>query len=470
MQPEDPRDRRIAELEAKLARALARITELEAIVARLSSNSTNSSKPPSSDAPGVTRPSTLPSGKKRGGQPGHQGHQRKLLPPSKVDVVTPLIPKECDHCGAGLHGRDPNPRRHQVIDIPPITPTVTEYRLYALFCDECGQTTRAQLPLGVPMGSFGPRLSAMLAICTAKYRLSKRAVRELLCDFLGVELSLGSVANVEQQVSAALEASVHEACEYVRQAAVVNADETGWRENKTKAWLWVAVTALVTVFVIASRRSSKVAKELLGETFAGVLGTDRWSAYSWVDATRRQICWSHLIRDFQGWVDGGGVGKRLGSQLLREARRMFRWWHRVRDGTMTRQRFAQKMRSVRLHVATLLAQASCCRTQRVRGMATQILKLETGLWSFINREGVEPTNNSAERQIRHAVLWRKGCFGTDSTDGSRFVERMLTSIATLRQQDRNVLEFITSACEAELAGSAPPSLLPTSTKVTLALA
>jgi len=268
VQPEDPRDRRIAELMALVERLTARVVELEAQVARLSRNSTNSSKPPSSDPPGVDRASQKPSGRKRGGQPGHKPSSRKLLPPDKVDVVVPLIPKTCDQCGADLHGHDPEPHRHQVIEVPPITPLVTEYQKHALGCDECGAVTRAELPIGVPMGSFGPRLSAMLAILTAKYRLSKRSVRELLGDFLGVELSLGSVANVEQQVSAALEVPVVEAREYVRQADAVNADETSWRENKKKAWLWVAATSLVTVFVIARSRGAAVAKDLLGESFA----------------------------------------------------------------------------------------------------------------------------------------------------------------------------------------------------------
>ncbi len=166
------------------------------------------------------------------------------------------------------------------------------------------------------------------------------------------------------------------------------------------------------------------------------------------------------MRDFQSWVDGGGDGKRLGLALLVESRRMFRWWHKVRDGTMTREQFAKKMRGVQLNVATLLTAASECRTPRVQGMAKAMLKLEWAFWTFIDTPGVEPTNNFGERQVRHAVLWRKGSFGTDSPAGSRFVERMLTTVMTLRQQDRNVLEFITSACTARLNASAVPSLLP----------
>jgi transposase len=478
VQSTDPRDLRIAQLEAALAerdvliaKLLARIEALETQVASLLRNSTNSSKPPSSDPPGVTRPPYKPSGKKRGGQPGHQGHQRKLLPVDQVDAVVAHVPERCCRCGRSdcLVRCATEPVRSQVVDIPPIKPTVTEHQQFAVTCSDCGATTVAALPPEVPRGAFGPRLSAMLAVCTAKYRLSKRAVREMLSDFLGVELALGSVSNVEKQVSAALERPTEEARTHVRGAPVVHADETSWREDKKKAWLWVAAAKLVTVFVIASSRGARIAKDMLGETFGGVLITDRWSAYNWVGAAR-QICWSHLIRDFQSWVDEGGVGAAMGSSILVEVRRMFRWWHRIRDGTMSRRQFAKKMHPVQVNIVMSLMQAARCRNRRVRGMAKEMLKLEWAFWTFIDTPEVEPTNNFGERQIRHAVLWRKGCFGTDSADGSRFVERMLTTITTLRQQKRNVLEFITAACNAQLTGSAAPSLLPHQDHVMLAAA
>lgn len=214
-----------------VTRLTARVAELEAQVAELSRNSTNSSKPPSSDPPSVVRPPPTRSKRKRGGQPGHPGHRRRLLAPEKVSKTIDVLPDRCCSCGKHLHGRDLDPLRHQVVEVPPISPEVVEYRLHALGCD-CGVTTRAQMPAGVPRSSFGPRLAAMLAICTAKYRLSKRAVRELLSDFLGIELSLGSVTNVEQQVSGAVDEPVVEAGEHVRKSSAgVDADETSWREN-----------------------------------------------------------------------------------------------------------------------------------------------------------------------------------------------------------------------------------------------
>jgi transposase len=386
-----------------------------------------------------------------------------------VTRTVQLVPECCEGCGARLRGRDPDPYRHQVVEVPPIDPDVTEYRLHTLTCS-CGTSTRAELPAGVPAGTFGPRLRAMVSICTAKYRLSKRSVRELLADFLGVDLSLGSIAKAEQHVSAALEPCFEEARQFVRDSAAVNADETSWRENKRKAWLWVAATSAVTVFVIATSRGAKIAKELLGEAFAGVLTTDRWSAYNWLNVSLRQICWAHLRRDFQSWVDGSGVGADIGAEILSQTRVMLRLWHRVRDGTLSRETFAKKMRPIQISVATLLTQASNCRTRRVRGMAREMMKLEWAMWTFVDTPGVEPTNNFGERQIRPAVLWRKGSFGTDSAAGSRFVERTMTTIAnaTLRQQKRHVLEFITAACSAKLTGAPSPSLLPPKAQVMLA--
>ena len=215
--------------------------------------------------------------------------------------------------------------------------------------------------------------------------------------------------------------------------------------------------------LIDKRRSASVALRLLGQDFTGFLVTDRWSAYGWADVHLRQLCWSHLLRDFQGWVERGGAGVVIGKKLLKRARRMFAQWHRVRGGTLTREAFGCWMQKVEREVGRLLRKAEVCPDAKVAGMAKEILKLEPALWTFVQVEGLEPTNNAAERAIRPAVLYRKGCFGTHSPEGSRFVERMLTVVATLRQQKRNVLEFLTTAYAAHLRGEPAPSLLPDTT-------
>ena len=479
----DPRDARIAELEAQLdareaqvaslthqlQQALGRIAELEA---KLKQNSSNSSKPPSSDPPGAVRRGANPTGRKPGGQPGHKGHKRELLPVEQVDCVVRLAPDTCGHCRGPVVEKPeaPEPFRHQVTELPPVKPHVTEYRQCFGYCGDCDAWTSAPLPAGVSTSAFGPRLTALVALLSGQYHLSKRMVQDLLSSVLGVKLSLGSVTKLEANVSAALEAPVEEARQHVRRAVIAHLDETGWREGRRKAWLWTAVTSMATVFVIAASRGAAVAKQMLGEDFTGFLVTDRWSAYGWADLHLRQVCWSHLVRDFQGFVDRGGRGAVLGKQLLEQTRWMFKWWHRVRDGTLSRRAFERRMRGVEREVGRLLRNAAVCPERKTAGMAKEILKLAPALWTFVQVEGLEPTNNTAERAIRPAVLYRKGCFGTHSPGGSRFVERMLTVVATLKQQKRNVLEFLTTAYEAHLRGLPSPSLLPAAAPAPLAIA
>jgi transposase len=463
----DPRDQRIAELEAQVAyltrelgKALARIAELEA---KLAQNSTNSSKPPSSDPPGVSRRPSPPSGRKPGGQPGHKGHRRAMLPVGEVNEVVVVKPTACDRCGGALVGRADAPEadRHQQTEIPPITPHTTEYQLHSGFCAACDCWTCASLPAGVPNSAFGVRLTALVALLSGQYRLTKRLVQDLLSNVLGTEMSLGSVSKLEQQISAAVAAPVDEARAFVREQPIVQQDETGWREALRKAWLWVAVAGAVTVFLISRSRGAAVSKEMLGESFAGHLVTDRWSAYTWVAVGRRQLCWGHLERDFQGFVDRDDAGSSIGRALLRQSQKMFKWWHRVRDGTLQRRTFERRMQRVEKKVGQLLRRAVVCSgAKKTAGMAKEILKLEPALWTFVHVEGIEPTNNTSERRIRPAVLWRKGSFGTHSPEGSRFVERMLTVTATLRCQRRNVLEYLTAAYTAHLRDLAAPSLLP----------
>jgi len=454
----DPRDARIAELEREVAALKAQVAEL---LARLGQNSQNSSKPPSSDPPGTPREAKEPTGRARGGQPGHKGHKRERLP---ADRVVPVVPTRCDRCRRPLRGIDPDPRIHQVVELPEIRPDVTEYELHELGC-ECGARTRASLPAGVPQGAFGPRLTAAVALCTSRFHMPKRMAQEFLRDMLGVEVALGSISKMEQSVSEAIAAPVEEARTAVRDQAVAHQDETGWYEGpkqgrKARAWLWVAVTALVTVFRIARSRGAEVTKEMLGEDFRGFLVVDRWAAYRWVARGMRQLCWAHLVRDFCCFAERGGAGGRIGEKLLQRAAIMFRSWHRIRDGTLTRRTFQRRMKPVERSVARLLRKAAVCGDAKIEGMAKDILKHEPALFTFVYADGVEPTNNKAERALRNAVIWRKISFGTDSERGSRFVERILTVTTTLKQQQRHALTFLTAACEAALHGRPAPSLLP----------
>jgi transposase len=480
----DARDARIAELEAQVAardeiiakqraevEALkARVAELEA---GLNQNSSNSSRPPSSDAPGTRRQPKKPTGRRPGGQPGHKKHERALLPPEQVQHVVELVPGECRGCKRRLNGQDSAPRRHQVVEVPPLSAIVTEYRCHALECPDCGVVTRGEVPAHA-RSAFGDRLTALASLLVGKYRLSKRLVKDALSDMLGVELLVGSVSNLEGEMSRALAPATAEALAYVQAAEAANADETGFVQGReggraARAWLWVVATALVVVFHIATSRGGKVARQLLGADHAGFLTTDRWSAYEWVDARLRQLCWAHLTRDFQGFIDRGGRGGRIGRELMRERNRFFKWYHRVRDGTMTREHFEKRMRGVERRVGQLLRKAAPRAEKKTAGMAREILKWEKCLWTFVDVPGLEPTNNFGERCIRHAVMYRKTSFGTQSEEGSRFVERIFTATTTLNPQGRDVLTFLTDTLAAHRRGLCGPSLLPTAPVPQLAL-
>jgi transposase len=450
----------LAQVEALKESNEALQAEVKRLREQLHQNSQNSSRPPSSDPPGTPTGKNKPSGRKQGGQPGHAGTTRSLLPIEEVDKVITLKPTTCHQCGHPLAGEEAEPRRHQVTDIPSVTAETTEYQLHTLVCACCGERTGAELPPEVPERAFGPRVQGMAAVLSGKYRMTKRNIEALLTDFFGVSIALGSVSNLEQATSAALAGPVAEAKEYVAEQSVANVDETGWCEANDKAWLWVAVTSWVTVFVIRLSRGGKVVKELLGEDYAGIVGSDRWSAYNWLKGQQRQLCWAHLLRDFQAFVDRGGPSAEFGADLLAQAELMFQWWHRVRDGTLSRASFQEKMQDVQTRVGDLLREGTSCDEEKTAGTCRHILRFEEALWTFVRVEGVEPTNNAAEQAVRPGVLWRKGSFGTQSQRGSRFVERMTTVVATLKRQDRNVLDYVTAACQAAISGQPAPSLIP----------
>ena len=452
----------VVKLEDHIERLEARV---EALERRVGQNSDNSSRPPSSDMRDTPRPPKKPpTGRKPGGQPGHEGHQRKLVPPERVDETQEVRPSKCENCRHPF-GRDGIPVqvgdvfRHQVIEIPQTRAHVTEFRLHTLWCAYCEHATQAALPDGVPTSDFGPRLQAFVAVCTGVFHLSKRSAVRLLGDLFGVDISAGSVIACEQRTSTVLEAPVAEAHEFVQDQLVLNADETGWFEKAKRAWLWVAVTAYVTVFKIDARRGKAAGRRLLGR-FAGILGSDRWIAYADHALHRRQLCWAHLRRHFAAFAEWKGEAAELGGAALTVTDQMFQWWHRVRDGTMARTTFRRKMATFKVGFRGLLAEGAKCTHPQVAATCREILKMEPALWTFVRWTGVEPTNNAAERAIRPAVLLRKRSLGTQSDAGSRYVERMLTVAATLRQQGRNVVDYVTEACERSLRGLRPRSLLP----------
>jgi transposase len=443
-----PRPLTLDEAREIIGSLVQRINALEAENTRLQEqlrqNSQNSSRPPSTDPPTIARPPARPpSGRRPGAQPGHEAHARALRPVEQVDHVRPLRPTHCRGCGAALRGTDPAPRRQQVTDLPVVRPTITEYQWHTLTCRQCGLATPAPRPPGVPAGAFGPRVTATVAVCTGVYHLSKRTTAGLLADLCGVELAVGSVTACERAASAAVATPVVQAVRHVRQQPVIHVDETGWRQRRQRAWLWVAATTLVTVFLVHARRGTGAARALLRGTPA-ILVTDRWSAY----------------REWVAFTERGGTAWRVGHALGAETRAIFALWHRVRDGTLSRARFQVAMRPHRRRVEAWLQRGTACRHTKTAATCRDVLALAPALWTFVDVPGVDPTNNAAERPLRPAVLWRRKSFGTHSAAGSRFAERLLTVAATLKAQQRNIVDYVTHACVAALHGAPAPSLLP----------
>jgi len=443
----------------------ARVAELER---RLGMDSSNSSKPPSSDptaSKAKRRRRKKKAKRKRGAQHGHQGSHRELAPPDKVDHLSIIRPRICEKCG-GIHLviNDADPWRHQVWEIPEIKPIISEWQMVTGTCKDCGNITQAKLPPGVPRGNFGTKTTVVVSLLAGVYHQSKRFIKSLMADVFGIDMSLGAISACEKKASKAIEEPVSEAHRHAQKCGVMYADETGWRQCNKKAWLWVAVTSAVTVFMVHLSRGRTAARKLLGN-FGGILGTDRWSPYR-VHAGLRQFCWAHLVRRFRGFSEMKGEAGRIGSRLLDATKLMFQWWHKIRDGTMTSKTFRRRMTKLRIEIGDLLVEGEICGVSPVAGVCKRLLAEEEHLWTFVDHEGIEPTNNNAERAVRQGVLWRKVSFGTQSEEGSRFVERIMTVSATCRQQKRSVIDYLNEACRAQLHGHPAPSLLPSTSQTT----
>jgi transposase len=454
--PEDVFARQPPEAQAIIRILLAKIAELEA---RLNKSPRNSSLPPSSEHPHA-KPAAQKeqSGKKRGGQPGHAKYQRELIPVEQCTQVVCLIPETCRRCGEPLTGSDPQPLRHQVWEIPEIKPLVREYQLHRLTCPGCSISTCGELPAGVPSGQAGPRLVALTALLMGCFKQSKRRVALFLAQVLNQPCSAGWVVKLQNQATAALTPAYQELAAQLPAERVLGIDESPTKEARLKSWLWTFVATSYTVFALRTTRAATVLEELLTEAFDGVVNCDRAKMYGKIG--RPQWCWAHLKRDFQALIDHPDHQvKRLGRDLMRPTREMFRHWARCRDGTITRTGMLRLMRPIREEVNGLLLRGAFSGNPKLTGMCNPLYDHRDWLWTFLDVGGVEPTNNMSERALRPAVIWRKLSFGTQSAQGSRFVETILTVVETCHRQSRNSFQYLTAALQAHFANQPIPSLL-----------
>jgi len=447
-------------MEALIDHYEARIADLENQVQKLTPQ--NSSLPPSTQHPHAKPKRSKRGGRKRkrGGQNGHQKHQRELIPSEECDDIIPLRPDACRRCGKPLTGMDPEPIRHQVWELPEIKPIVTEYQQQRLACPCCGITTCASLPPGVPNSQSGPRLVAFAGLLMGHFRQSKRRASLFLQDLLKMPCCPSLTVKMQNQVAGAIQVPYEQLKNELGNQGQLFMDESPTKQANKKAWLWAAVAPLFAVFAIFSSRKGDALPKLLGDSFKGIINCDRAKMY-W-QAKRLQWCWAHLKRDFQALIDHPDKrAQRLGHDLMRQVKLMFQHWRRYKAGEIRWETFRKYMTPVRKEIDHLLLRGKFSGNKRLVGMCHELYNNRQWLWTFVDVKGIEPTNNTAERALRPAVIYRKLSFGTQSESGSRFIERMLTVNETCRLQNRSAYEYLIEAVTAYFSNQAPPSLLPT---------
>jgi transposase len=442
----------------------ARLLELEGIVRDLMDRVKQLTSPPPPRPPSElpAGPAKKPTGRKAGGQKGHPPLLKTFVPPERVRQVIPFVPERCSKCQARLRQEagpnDPLPTRHQVAELPPVAAEITEYQGHFRTCRRCGHENHTAIPADIRRHSVGPRFTATLSYLSGCHGLSKRGVEEIAAAVFDAPIALGTVANLEQEMSAALAPAHQQALEAMRKAPVKHVDETGWKQAGHKRWLWVAATGSVVVFLIQPWRNLQALKRLVGAKFRGILCSDRWRVYDEWPLKRRQVCWAHVKRNWEKLAERGGKAKIVAEACLGVQKRVFELWHLYRGGGCTHDKMDEGMTLLFLELAGLLRAGYRSRDRKLARFCQRLAAVYPALWTFLDGE-VEPTNNHAERVQRRAVLWRRRSFGTHSAAGSRYVERILTVVQTLRLQQRSVLTYLTEALQAHRSSLQPPAML-----------
>lgn len=443
----------------EVAEQAERVEQLER---RLGQNSRNSSLPPSSDRDRDKKTPKRPrkrSERKQGGQPGHEGRSRALV--EDPDETVEHRPARCRRCGRQLAGDERvvgAPARHQVVELPDTVVVTTEHRLLKVCCAGCGARTRAELPAGVERGAFGPRLRATVVMLAAML-LSRRQTKALLGDMFAARLSVGSIDTILKDASEALRAPWEAIGRAVQCADVANADETSWARAGQRLWLWAALSATAACYRIDSTRARCAAKALLGD-FQGLLITDRYSVYDYIDPARRQACHAHLARNFQAFAERPGACGQHGRQIKAALDDIMRADTAARAGGQTLDWHAGPGRALHDRLLDAVEAGERSRTGDLAGLCGRILDIWPTLWNFAEHPGAEATNNRAERALRHAVLWRKTSHGTQTPQGERFVERVLSIRETCRLNDTPMHDYLVDVHIARLTGQPIPTPLP----------
>lgn len=445
--------------EAAVKLILALVARIEKLEAQVRQNSKNSSLPPSTDRfQSKPSPQQRIDGKKRkrGGQKGHKKNIRPRLPTNDVRNIIPSI---CGHCREKLRGTDPQPAVHQWLELPEIQPEVVEFLLHSLICSKCGKKTRGKVPVE-NRESYGPRLQAFVAQAPGQYRLSKRNSALLLSEIFKIPMGIGTICNIQAKMAERLEPAIGEVDEVVGNSNLpLNIDETGFRQEAQKGMAWFAGNQEVSRFRIERYRNRECMHRLIGK-FDGILTSDRYSVYRCWPTQKWQICWAHLLRDFLAVKEDRNTWSWLGNKLIEEGLMMLKLWKRVRKGTLTRKTFEKThLPEIQVKFGELLNQGAKSHPMRAGVLAKDLLANWDALWTFAKHDGVEPTNNEAERKLRALVLYRKVSLGTHSKKGSLYVERIFSVLDTCKKQGMRALDFLTETVRAAVSGFTPPSII-----------
>jgi transposase len=470
----------ILELVASVERLTVVGELLEERVRRLegqaSQDSRTSSKPPSQDPPKTRQQRRAEARakakellakegaqRKAGGQEGHRGAGRELAPEDQVDEIVDHYPDCCRGCGGEFTIDQCRPSgrfgRHQVAELPPISVLLVEHRTHRLRCRDCRGETTAVLPAAIGSSAFGPRLRAAIVTLTARNRISRRGASELAGEMFGARLSSGSVDAICQHASELLAGPYQRLGDWIRAQGALHVDETGWRTGGDSRALWTMTTPQAAIFQIAERCDREQFNELIG-SFSGIVISDRWPGFEHLRADRRQVCWSHIQRDFRRHSEGLAEQKIFGQRGLELTGRVFAAWRAYQHEHQNRGQLEADLEPIQSQLQTLLDDAGrkSKRTRYHRRFANNLLKVWPALWTFTTTDGVEPTNNPAERALRGPVIHRKLSHGTRSDDGERFAERALSAATTCRQQQRSLFDYLTELLTAHSRGDPLPAL------------
>ena len=451
-----------AELRAELVRLRGTMERLEKLLEtlqeRLGKDSRTSSKPPSSDGPSASpRPPSAPTGRKRGGQPGRKGSARMMLPEGSEDRVVP-VPLAC--CTAIPPDRITGSTMHRVVDLAQKLTEVIGYALAQGTCPHCRKQVQAPLPPEAAPGGIGPRLQAAAAYLRTEGRMSLTPLQRYFSEVMGVAVSRGWLHESGVALSRKLEPAWENLAEQIRGAEVLNLDETGFG-RKDRDWIWAALSARTVLFHFSGTRGAKALTTILPEGFSGVIGTDRYGAYNALKSAVRQFCWAHLRREFIALSESRHPEVAvLGTRLVAEQEEVFALWHAFRNGEITR----KDLRAfTAINLARLkrgLLQASAMDHKAARNLGKDLLKNWDRLWVFLKVEGVEPTNNRAERALRPLVILKRIFQRLPSPDGKRFFERLLSLGATARMRGVAYFDWLLKALRAARLNQPLPALEP----------